>query len=402
MKLLRRSSGILALMLAVLMAVSVVWIFTQQWPWLGNVYLSYALQAEAWLNGRLDLGQDYSWLELAIYEGKYYVSFPPFPSYVMLPLVALFGRSVPDGLTVLPTLLLGVYYAIKLYRELNGPRTQEAFWVLFLFLGTGYLFIGVNAWVWFIAQSMCFTLSLMALYYAARGRGGISLTCWACSVGCRPMTALFFPLLAYMLVRRLQADTPDVPAARIVLKKLYWAIGPCILAASYMALNYLRFGNVLEFGHNYLPEFTRTPTGQFSLSYLPENLMNLLRLPYREENRLVFQSVNGFAFWLADPLFIVAAAAWGYDLVCRRTALGIRVMVPLLSLAYIFVICCHRTLGGWQFGDRYLLDVLPYLFFGLVLWMPRGDRFARLCLPLMTWGAALNLVGTILLYNNWL
>ena len=34
-----------------------------------TVYNSYALQADSWRQGRLDLGQDYPWLELAIYQG---------------------------------------------------------------------------------------------------------------------------------------------------------------------------------------------------------------------------------------------------------------------------------------------------------------------------------------------
>ena len=67
-----------------------------------------------------------------------------------------------------------------------------------------------------------------------------------------------------------------------------------------MALNYARFGNITEFGHNYLPEFTRTTTGQFNLSYLKENLMHYLRLPAAGENggTLSFFSSDGMAFWL--------------------------------------------------------------------------------------------------------
>ena len=47
------------------------------------------LQAQSWLEGRLDLGKDYPYLELAVFGGKYYVSFPPFPSYIMFPFAAL-------------------------------------------------------------------------------------------------------------------------------------------------------------------------------------------------------------------------------------------------------------------------------------------------------------------------
>ena len=70
---------------------------------------SYTLQALAWREGRLSLGQDYPWLELAIYQGDWYVSFPPFPSVVMLPLTYLFGENTPNNLLII------------LYRRLPGP-----------------------------------------------------------------------------------------------------------------------------------------------------------------------------------------------------------------------------------------------------------------------------------------
>ena len=88
-----------------------VMMFTGHWPTHHNPYNSYTLQACAWLEGRLDLGRDYTWLELAIVDGRYYVSFPPFPSYVMLPFAALFGENTPDGLIALSVTLLSVVYA---------------------------------------------------------------------------------------------------------------------------------------------------------------------------------------------------------------------------------------------------------------------------------------------------
>lgn len=83
-------------------------------------YRSYTLQACAWLDGRLDLGTDYPWLELAIYEGKYYVSFPPFPSLVLLPFAAIFGTNTPDHWISLVFSLVGIIYALRLYRTITG------------------------------------------------------------------------------------------------------------------------------------------------------------------------------------------------------------------------------------------------------------------------------------------
>ena len=60
-------------------------------------YNSYTLQALSWLHGHTWV-ENNEILELAIYEGRYYVSFPPLPSVVLLPFAALFGLTTPDNL----------------------------------------------------------------------------------------------------------------------------------------------------------------------------------------------------------------------------------------------------------------------------------------------------------------
>src|SRR5262249_19235773 len=53
----------------------------------------YALLADSWLHGRLDLGgppPDYAMNnDFAEFGGKYFVSFPPFPALLLLPVVKL-------------------------------------------------------------------------------------------------------------------------------------------------------------------------------------------------------------------------------------------------------------------------------------------------------------------------
>ena len=51
----------------------------------------YGLQAQAWLEGRLDVPGPAE--DLSLYGGRYYVAFPPFPSVVLLPVVALTGHE---------------------------------------------------------------------------------------------------------------------------------------------------------------------------------------------------------------------------------------------------------------------------------------------------------------------
>lgn len=387
---------------------AVFWViaaFTGMWPWKDNNYNSYTLQACSWLEGRLDLGQDYPWLELAIYEGKYFVSFPPFPSYVLLPFALIFGTATPDHFIAIAVTLIGSIYAVKLVREVAKSDTHIKFWVLMLYFASGYLFVGMNGYVWFIAQSMSFTLSIMSLYYALRGRGGWSLAFWACAVGCRPMLALYGILLCFILWKGWKEHHAKETLWDLIRQKWYWAIGAGSIALSYMILNFARFGSIIEFGHNYLPEFTRTTTGQFNFAYLKENLKNYFRLPQVSENGgpLQFYSADGMAFWLIGPIFLTIMAAWIYAMVKKRKGnLALLLLLPVLAGIHLLIICCHKTLGGWQFGNRYLVDMIPWLFFGLLLWKPQEEKFVRWNIPILVFGFAINLIGTVAAYNHWI
>ena len=391
-------------MLAVMLAAAS---FTGKWPTSGNPYCSYTLQALAWLEGRLDLTGDYSWLELAVYEGKTYVSFPPFPSVVLLPFAAVFGRDTPDHIISLAFTCAGVVLAMRLYEALTGERERGAFFALYLYLANGYLFIAMQGWVWYLAQVMSFTLSLAALLCAAKGRGGAALALMACAFGCRPMVIVYLPMIAWLIVRhdgQISGRRAAESMVHIIRKKWCWAVVPLLIGGVYMALNFARFGNPFEFGHTYLPEFQRAELGQFSLSYAQKNFAQLFRLPTPGEGgALRYDTFDCMAFWLIAPMWVTLAAAWAYALVRRRRECGaMLVLAPLMLGAHLLIVCCHRTLGGYQFGNRYLVDMLPFAYAALAMFMPRGERFAAANVPLFFMGFAVNLIGTVGTYNHWL
>ncbi|MDO5377386.1 MAG: hypothetical protein Q4G52_03530 [Clostridia bacterium] len=400
----QNAACLLAVPLALLVVMLVTTTFTGLWPTGSNTYCSYALQACAWLEGRLDVGEGYTWLELAIREGKYYVSFPPFPSLVLLPFAAVCGVNTPDHLIQWAVALLGALYAVRLCHALGRGR-HAVLYALFLLLGNGFLFVALRGYVWFMAQGMCFTLSLMALFYAQRGRGGLCLALWACAVGCRPMVVLYLPMLLDTLVRNLRTRGEQSGILSLARRRWRWAVAPVLLAALYMALNQARFGSVFEFGHSFLPEFTRASEGQFSLSYAAHNLPLLFRLPTSggEDGALQYAKFDCMNLFLIDPLIVAALLVWGHALRRRRDSRMLRFALPALLLINLLIVVCHRTLGGWQFGNRYLLDMLPYLFDGMLRLAPEeDDRLAALCTPLFAMGFAVNLIGTVATYNAWI
>ncbi len=64
---------------------------------LTSVYDSYTRQAQVWWQGRADLSENIPWLELAEYNGRIFVSFPPFPSvvqFLLYPFLACRCRTI--------------------------------------------------------------------------------------------------------------------------------------------------------------------------------------------------------------------------------------------------------------------------------------------------------------------
>lgn len=367
-----------------------------------NTYNTYALQADSWRQGRLDLGQDYPWLELAIYEGKYFCSFPPFPSYLLFPLTFLFGSQTPDYVLMLVLDLLAAFYLYRLAVKLGVKEEAAMLLTLFVTLGANTLFVMVSPSVWFGAQLLCFVTAVMAIYYAKAGRGAVSLFCWAASVGCRPMQLLFLPVLLVLLYQQEREKDRETKGPTLVLRRWYWAIPMGALGVSYMLLNYLRFGNIAEFGHNYLPEFVRAEKGQFHPDYIKTNLPSLFHIPeYNEDGTMLINHFGNLSFLIVSPIVVIALIGLGYVIYKRNMRLAIMgTGIVMLSAVYLMIITMHKTLGGWQFGNRYAIDILPYIYLLAGLIISKYPGLAKYCVPFCVFGMCLNIVGTIIVYNG--
>lgn len=320
-----------------------------------NVYDSYLLQAQNWLEGRVYIegGENYPWLELAVFEGRYYLSFPPVPSVLAL-LPAALGLSLGNLWQALWALaaLAGVYLCF--WRAGHTPRAC-AFWALFATLSGGFFWLACSGGVWFQAQVLNFAFTLWGLFFWLKKQYAPAFFLLALAVGCRPFTALF----AFALW---------LPAALGAAKARRWGrlaaftAPAAVVALALGGYNFLRFGSPVEFGHSYLPEFVRDG-GQFTLENFWQNLWNVLRpVTLTSSLDFSFSTFNGFCLFIASPIFLL----WAVDLV--RAAANKRLapkdlLAPALALVTLAALCLHRTMGGWQFGARYTVDLIP-----LALW----------------------------------
>ncbi len=375
---------------ALLIVHCVIWIFAGNSPFAPNPYNSYVLQAEAWKDGSFDLGRGFEHLELAEYDNRFFVSFPQFPAMFYF-LFVLPGIPVPEGIISLAFAIAGATLCYSVCK--TAGLSQKFSFVLSLAMscGSNMLLVTVTPWVWFIAQNMCFTLTVAALYFALKKKNFLCFLFWAFAIGCRPFQILYFPLLCMILCR----DRKDYS---IFFKKPYILSGAVIVGLIYMWLNYARFGNIFEFGHTYLPEFTNSANGQFHISYLKNNLYSLIKMPeILPDGSFKFPKFDGMNLFIASPVFAYAIYCYCKNFKFNRK---IRTTALITILAELFVITLHKTMGGWQFGNRYTNDCLPLALIIIAMSDIRKESYPAGLSLITLYGILINVTGTILCYIN--
>jgi hypothetical protein len=357
-------------------------------------YDSYTLQAMTWREGRVSLAQSYPWLEIAQYRGREYVSFPPFPTLPMLLLSFFFDANTPSRIVSFAALLFAFACGYKIARRHGARPGFSAFSAVFFVLGCNAAEFALYGGVWNLAQVMGLALTALSFYLAEDRRGAaqyLSLIAIACAVGCRPFQALYVPALLFIVGRNVSSAAKNRRAFWLAMLKR--VLLPALIAAAYGAYNLVRFDNPLEFGHNYLPEFAQqSQHGQFSIAYMAQNLQNIVRLPWFEDGLLFFPTAYGFAFYLVNPLFPLYALTFVAALVKKKLTAADWIIF-LTLIAHFSILLTHKSMGGVQFGTRYLCDLVPAMFFCYTA-RRGGSRSERaLTCLLMLFGIAFNVYG---------
>ncbi len=196
---------------------------------------------------------------------------------------------------------------------------------------------------------------------------------FALAVGCRPFSAVYIiAAFLYFAYKDRQSGFWNIVKSNMIA-----AIPLIIIAIIYMSYNFARFGNPLEFGHNYLPEFTTSEKGQFSFAYFLDNLKDLLRfgISFDEKMHLTFD--QPFCFLIANPIILVAIYREIKEFFQTKIFCIPRLIFILSIVLNLMFICLHRTLGAWQFGARYTCDLVAVSFLTLFLTSKGADEEAK-------------------------
>lgn len=328
-------------------------------------YFTYTLQALAWRRGALSLGQDYPWLELAVFEGDWYVSFPPVPSIPLFFLTFLCGDMTPDNLLVKLYVLIGCLAVYHMFRKAGYEKLSAVGFSLLCSFAGCLLSLTTDGAVWFQAQTLAFCLTCLSVYLMFVGKPTPSLLCYALAVGCRPFNAVYGLALFALYCEQCRKENRVIRQA--ALRLLPGVTLGLLVAAAYGWYNWTRFGNPLEFGHNYLPEFSWQGGTQFSLAHVGQNIRTfILGLPFHRREEGWELNQFGFSFLIGNPVFLLLLY-WIVRDILRHGLTLPKVAIGLCILLHLFLLLLHRTFGGYQFGARYTCDLLPYAALYLAL-----------------------------------
>jgi hypothetical protein len=365
-------------------------------------YNHYALLADAWLHGRLDLGHPppaYSQNnDFAEYQGRYYVSFPPFPAVLLLPLVKLAGspENLRDGQFWLwfagagPALLFLVLEKLRRLGESQHSEIENLALSWIFAFGTVYFFSAEQGTVWFAAHVVA--VALVAIFLLASldaDSPWLAGTAIALAFVTRPDIApagIFFVL---QVAKKAKKDGLKTIDWRFAARKLVpFAVPVFVVCAVTAWHNHARFGT-LEFGHEHLTVGWRARIdkwGLFSYHYLARNLgIVTSSLPYYNKAAPKFQvNSHGLALWFTTPIYLMLLWPKRKSFVWKSLA---------ISVAPVFLALLMYQNSGWlQFGYRFSNDFAILLFAMLAT---GGYRFGAVFYSLAAWGIAVNAFGAL-------
>lgn len=354
----------------------------------------YVHQAEAFLRGELDIPQ---WLpDVAEFNGKYYVPFPPAPAILLLPFVATFGEIRPP-LIALALTVVSVVTLVIILGKLHIEPYLILFLALGLFLGTGYWFsITASAWVWYFAHVVAVTFLLLAIHQAlVKGRGATAGLFLGFAFLSRQTTIFSAVFILAAVLRHPSNRTQGAKLKRII------GFGASLIACvgAYLVFNAVRFGSIFDTGYTYL-QFPNNPFfetrlarfGLFHPAYIPFNFAYMfLQGPHIEFEQFllpVAMDPFGTSLVFASPFVLLAIFAKG------NKSLTYSAWVTV-SLSLLPILLYYGN-GHVQYNtQRYSLDFLPVLTLLVAFSLENVDR--RILPILVMYSVLLNVVALILL-----
>jgi hypothetical protein len=332
----------------------------------------FSFLAQSFLHGDLAFQEapGGSWADASPSGDRYYWPLGPLPAILLMPLELLasaLGAFFCQGY-LQPFLVAGVLWLVYRIAQITGFRREDAAYLAFGFtFATAFLGVALWPWSWYFSQ----VITCLLLFAAIREMIGQRRP-WVLGI-----------LFALVLATRATAILGVIWCLGEVLntqtsgtKKLKafagMAVPILIVLALMLSYNHARFGNPFDQGYaeQIIPPHAAAgrAVGILSPQHIPGNLYTLLWAGPNSVRRdnvslvLAFPYVVanpwGMSIWVTSPLFLYLFGLRYRDQTSRLLWLTVIVVAVPVLLYY--------GIGFRQFGYRYSLDFLPFLYYLLI------------------------------------
>lgn len=329
----------------------------------------FSYLAQSFLNGKLYFMENAGSLhDVANFNGHSFWPLGPFPALLLMPFMYIFGLVgvfFLQGYLQIFLVIAIFYFCFKLARGFNFSKNNSLYLAFAFTFASQFIGVAILPISWYFAHTVTVFLLFFALNeYFGKKRywligllmGFVALTRLTAGVG-----------IIFFLMGTLFSPAEDGNSSKT--KKFLQLIIPFIATLGLLGLyNYLRFGNFLEGGYSYqalIPSLSKARDyGLMSLVHVPGNLFYaFLSTPlpvFRDSISRVLQ----FPFLQANPWGTGIFVTSPYLLYLFFLEYKDRVSKMLLAtIALIAIpIFLYYGIGYAQFGYRYALDFMPFLF----------------------------------------
>jgi len=331
-------------------------------------YKHFVYQAWGFLQGRLDLWNlpDY-YVDLIFWKDKIYLPNPPLPSILLIPFVAIWGIATEQIRVCMLFGALDVFFVWILVERMKIEGALRVGVTILYGFGTVHYSASIIGTIWFYAHVVAELGMLLALVEFFGQRRFALIGFW---MGLAFLSRQATILGSIFFLGWLVWERPE----RWIQKGLSFGAGfaPPFLCQSWF--NWARFGDPMESGYmlqNYYSS-AQAPAikkyGLFNLAYIPKHL----KLIFTEMPEILPQfpfirpKPEGMNIWLTTPAFFALITSNWRDLIVVLAGLA-AFLISLPALIY--------TATGWvQFGYRYALDYLPFLFLAIASGLQRMPK----------------------------
>ena len=324
----------------------------------------YTLFSQSLLNGNLTLPEMQSYGDMIYYQGQYYLPYPPLPSLILLPFVALFGAAQVNTVAIATVMAcISLYLIFKIFSRLQIAQDYINWMILAIIFGTGYWYaLFTSHHVYAFAHITSFLFQFLLIYEILGKRRWWLVGIY---IGCTFLTrqfTLFYILFAVGYMFYLHENRIEKIRAKQVLS-LFFTTG--FFVGLYLAYNYARFGDVFNTGYEHIIFIGALKErvneyGVFNIKYFLYNLycffIKGFNIEFEGKTHLQIKDMDlwGTSLLSASP-FLVASlkAQWPK-------------ILKLSAWLTVFLILCgqlfYHNNGYHQVNtSRFSLDFLPLL-----------------------------------------